>query len=97
MGFFDMFKQIASGPAPTIAKDAVDGLTVSTIDSVDMGPETAIIDKNGAHPVERYATKAAALKGHAEWLKRVVGLNEVVRLGYGDLVDARTIELRRSK
>lgn len=53
-----------------IGRDILDnGLIVSTVDTSDMGPETAIIDKNGAHPVERYETVELAEEGHAKWLE----------------------------
>jgi hypothetical protein len=83
------------GPQPNVLpKDKANGLGISTINSQDMGYETAILDAKNAHPVERYETEDEAKAGHAKWLKRVQeGLSEVTRLGYGDIVDDEQITL----
>lgn len=53
-----------------ISKDRVDsGLVVSTAFTSDEGFETALKDKEGWHPVQRYKTRAKAVLGHEKWLK----------------------------
>lgn len=44
------------------------GIEVSTAYSSDEGYETALIDTNGTHPVERYETREDAVRGHYKWL-----------------------------
>lgn len=82
-------------PSPSIARTDVNGLTVSTVDSPDMGPETAICDINGAHPVERYKTVAKAKLGHEKWVKRAKTITSITKLGYSDLVDEQKVTLVR--
>lgn len=99
MGFGDLLDVILSGGSgrKDIARTERGGFVISTVDTTDMGPETAILDANGTHPVERYGSVSAAKKGHKKWLafigtgKRKV---KVKKLGYGDLVSAREITLR---
>ena len=45
------------------------GIGVSTANTPDEGYETALLDSNGIHPVERYKTKKNALLGHKKWIK----------------------------
>lgn len=78
----------------TVGTDDVDGLVVSTINTTDMGLETAIKDKNGWNPVERYENEVDAKIGHYQWVKRIVGMAKITRLGYGPL-EAKEIELDR--
>lgn len=78
-----------------VARTEVSGLIVSTCDTVDMGYETAILDKNGAHPVERYDSRASAEAGHSKWCDDAKALTRVRKLGYRDLVDAVEIDLCR--
>lgn len=47
-------------------------LELSTAYTSDEGYETAIIDFNGVHPVERYSNKEKAIKGHSKWKKSVL-------------------------
>lgn len=44
------------------------GVGVSTAFSSDEGYETALLDANGIHPVERYPDKESSLKGHNKWV-----------------------------
>jgi hypothetical protein len=70
------------------------GIGVSTIDSSDLGFETAILDGSGAHPVERYDTLEQAKAGHAKWVKKAkAGLKHIVKLGYGDLIGSKKMKL----
>ncbi len=90
-------------PNPKIGRDtiAVKGgyLTVSTVETCDCGHETAIIDKMGTHPVQRYKNKEDALKGHDSWVKKLKGNFKVIKLGYGHSVKDKEIILKpfRSK
>lgn len=98
MSFMDMLGALASGgPLERIGSDDVDGLTVSTVLTVDMGYETAICDENGAHPVERYSSKAEAERGHVAWKERAATLGEITKLGYGDFVQPRPLTLKRAR
>lgn len=84
-----------SGEREGIGRDEIDGLIVSTVRTMDMGPETAIVDRDGAHPVERYSTDDAAQAGHAKWCQFVRdGHRDIRKLGYGDLVDPLDMTLR---
>lgn len=52
-----------------VARDiSKSGIIVSTAYTSDEGYETALIDDNGVHPVERYIDRNNAVKGHAKWL-----------------------------
>jgi hypothetical protein len=82
-------------PPPALARNEIGGLIVSTAATYDMGYETAIVDAEGAYPVERYAAEAEALAGHQKWVERAPGLTTVRRLGYGDLIDEEDIVLQR--
>lgn len=87
-GFGSLLGLILRGePGEPIARTDIDGLTVSTVFTADAGPETAIVDSLSAYPVERYASVLDATEGHARWCEKIVGLREVTRLGYGDLID----------
>lgn len=70
-----------------IAFTEVGGLSVSTVKTSDLGLETAIIDKLGTYPVERYESKKEAEVGHLKWVARAEkGLTSVTMLGYMDVV-----------
>ena len=76
-----------------IGRDASGRFVVSTVDSPDLGYETALCDKKGAHPVERYDTLEEAEAGHKKWVSTASTLTSVKKLGYGELVDDKQIEL----
>ena len=57
------------------------GCGVSTAYSSDEGYETALLDKNGAHPVERYENKEEATIGHKKWVKKAKTIKKTVELG----------------
>ena len=79
-----------------VGRDELDfGLTISTCYTVDMGYETAILDKNGAHPVERYTTKKEATVGHDKWVAKAKELKKILKLGYGSLVEDSEVTLER--
>ena len=83
------------GPQDRVARNLVKGLVVSTVNTSDMGYETAILDTEHAHPVERYDTREDAVRGHAHWKRRARTLTKVTRLGYGSLVEPEEFELVR--
>lgn len=100
------FEQLAKSPsernidyeARKIAKDEVGGFEISTVFAEDVDQfETAIIDANGTHPVERYDEREQAIAGHAKWMTNAPTLTEVLKLGDGDegLVPDVMITLRR--
>ncbi|HEY5708602.1 MAG TPA: hypothetical protein VIS51_04340 [Solirubrobacterales bacterium] len=90
-----MFGAMFGGPAEPVApKFVLKGLGVSTVETPDMGFETAILDANGTHPVERYDTRIEAVLGHLEWAERCLhGLAGITKLGYGDLVKEKQVVL----
>lgn len=91
---FKLFGALIGGPAPTIARTEIDGFIVSTVDSMDMGYETAIIDANGTHPVQHYNTEEEAIDGHDDWVDGISkGVRRVTKLGYGSLIPAENIDL----
>ena len=69
---------------------------ISTAYTTDMGYETALLDSNGVHPVERYINKEEALKGHVKWcLFAKSGKDKkIIKLGYGELIEDREIILK---
>ena len=87
---------LSGGPTEVVGKTDVDGITVSTVFTTDMGYETALCDKYDVHPVERYTTRDEAFKGHLKWTKEAETATMVLKLGYGDLVDAKQVELVRA-
>jgi hypothetical protein len=92
--FFNLFVGITT-PGQRVALDSVDGdrIEVSTVYAHDINMyETALIDSDGAHPVERYDSEEEALEGHKKWMNSKVG-DTVTKLGYGHLVDSKTIVL----
>ena len=91
-----VFDAIAAGPPPRLALDEIgDGISVSTINSRDQGPETAICDVAGAHPVERYASVEDALEGHKRWVEKAPTLTEITKLGYGAIQGETQVTLER--
>jgi len=78
-----------------LGRDVVDGLIVSTANTIDMGYETAIINRNPQIIVERYEDKEQAKAGHSRWLKKVVGMKEAVDIGYGSIIKERVCKLNR--
>ena len=58
------------------------GIGLSTCWVDDFGCyETAYIDANGCHPVERYSTREEAAMGHAKWAAAAKPGSRVVQLG----------------
>jgi len=74
------------------------GIGVSTIYTLDEGYETALLDKDGVYPVERYKTKKFALIGHKKWTMWAKDRKNktVVKLGgFGGIVRNEEIKLKR--
>ena len=70
------------------------GLGVSTALTSDYGFETALLDANGAHPVERYPDERSALAGHDRWVTASKLIERVIQLGWSD-EEREEIELAR--
>jgi hypothetical protein len=75
------------------------GLGVSTVQILDEPPweyETAILDAEGAHPVERYRTAADSEAGHLRWVEASQNLVTVTQLGaWKGLVPDKEVCLKR--
>jgi hypothetical protein len=84
---------MSHGKRNTIGRDKVRGMIVSTIDTKDLGPETAILDKNGAHPVERYNDRVDAERGHKMWVDKIKTESKVIKLPYPGLGESEEITL----
>lgn len=68
------------------------GVGVSTVFAYDIDMyETAIIDKNGVHPVQRYKELDKAHKGHDRWVKKAKKITEITKLGLPFLKLAKEI------
>lgn len=81
MDLNSLFNLLNSFQKRSIDRTSVMGLIVSTVHTPDYGPETAIVDKNAAYPVQRYQTEVEAMEGHKSWVKKVeLGLDEVTML-----------------
>lgn len=87
----------AGGPSQVLDRTEVGDLIVSTVETTDLGWETAILDAEKAvYPVERYGDdRAAAEEGHARWVKEAPTLVHVTKLGYGTSVPDELCELAR--
>jgi len=94
---FSFLKDMCNYEERKVGRDTSgSGIEVSTANTSDEGYETALLDKNGTHPVERYITKDEAKKGHEKWLKFAHTANgkTVKKLGgLGGLVDDEDIVL----
>lgn len=94
---FEFINDIGNYDTRKVGRTKVNGVTVSTAYTSDEGYETAILDANGVHPVERYYGKAEAEAGHAKWCKEAETVETVTKLGvFGGLVDDKVIVIVRS-
>ncbi len=71
-------------PVARVLPEVNHGIGVSTVLTDDFGYETALLDANGVHPVERYPDEASALEGHQRWVSASKTLDRVKKLGWGD-------------
>jgi hypothetical protein len=94
--FFNFFQDADNYEQRKVARTEVNGLQVSTAYTSDMGYETAILDAEGAHPVERYGSREDAIKGHEKWLEIAKTAETVVKLGWGGWTDDEEITLIRA-
>jgi len=78
-----------------IGRDPVDGVIVSTVFTEDCGYETAVLMRTKVRIVERYASKEEAVKGHAEWMKKIVGKESIMDTGYGLLLEEEEYPVER--
>ena len=73
MGIFDCFLYDTDNyddrKVGRIEKKDNNGIGVSTAYTSDEGYETALIDKNEIHPVERYSDVDKAKIGHEKWVE----------------------------
>jgi hypothetical protein len=70
--FIDFFNDVGNYESRKVARvDPEDngGIGVSTAYTSDEGFETALLDANGVHPVERYKGRIAAKAGHEKWVE----------------------------
>ena len=98
MGIGDMFKflnDIDNYDDRKVASTKVNGVTVSTVYTSDEGYETAILDVNGTHPVERYPNKDAAKIGHDKWAEKAKTATTIIKLGWLGVVDDKPITINR--
>ena len=82
-----------------IAPEQNGGLGVSTVQIADMPGweyETAILDAEGAHPVERYHTPAEAEAGHLRWVEASKDLVTIICIGgWEGAVPDKEVHLKR--
>ena len=99
--FLNLLGGVIGGPGRRIGRlepEDNNGIGVSTVDSCDMGCETAILDNKGTYIVERYDSEEEAKKGHRRWVRRAKkGLKKITDIGYGDLTGKEEIELEPVK
>lgn len=81
---FDFLNHIDDYEERKVGKTEIGKLTISTVYTSDEGYETAILDDNGAYPVERYETKKEAERGHKRWVKKAPKLTKITMLGWLD-------------
>ncbi len=91
----DTSERMLQGPKEVVGKDVTSGLVVSTVLTSDVGYETAIVDKQGAHPVQRYENRDAAVQGHGQWVARAHELVSIKKLGWGSIVENEIVTLMR--
>ena len=88
---------MASGPVEIHDKtDVGHGITVSTVNTTDLGWETGIVDAaSEVYVVERYPDRDAAVEGHARWVEKAPTLTHVTDIGYLSLIEPEEHELVR--
>ena len=96
---FEFLQDIGNYEDRKVGKDEVNDFVISTVYTSDEGYETAIIDENGTHPVERYSDIIEAKEGHQKWIKKAKEFktgDEVIKLGWqSGLVEDNKIKLRK--
>lgn len=94
---FQFINDIGNYESRKLGKTEVNGLIVSTAYTSDGGYETAIIDANKVHPVERYDSKEKAQTGHEKWCKEAESIETINKLGWLGIVKDEIITLNRVK
>ena len=97
--FLDFVKDLSNYRSRKVGRqDYVEGETVgvSTAWTSDEGYETALIDSNGAHPVERYYNKDESVKGHEKWVEfsKTANGKKIKKLGWSDVGNDKTVTLK---
>ena len=92
---FDFLLDIGNYDQRKVGVDNISGITISTVLTSDEGYETAVIDNNGVHPVQRYDTKENTKKGHKLWCEKAPKLEKITKLGWTGVVDEEEIILER--
>ena len=92
---FEFLKDVGNYDSRKVGRDEINGFTISTAFTSDEGYETAIIDSNGVHPVERYERLNDAEEGHKRWYNKMKDPPKTVTElgGLGGLVDSKETEL----
>jgi hypothetical protein len=98
MSFIDFIQDIGTYETRKInrvEREENGGIGVSTAFTSDEGYETALLDKNGVHPVERYTNKKAAQTGHTKWVDFAKTANgkQIKSLGWSSMNLDETITL----
>src|SRR5258706_3732403 len=81
LGIFSFINDLDNYEKRKIGRTDIGRLGISTVYTSDEGYETAILDADGTHPVERYPTKEAAILGHKKWCKKAKTLTKIIKLG----------------
>lgn len=93
-GMFAFLNDAGNYEQRMVGRDFVDGTIISTAFTSDEGYETAIIDGEGVHPVERYPYLEAAREGHQKWIEKLPYLYQITKLGvFSGLVPDEQITL----
>lgn len=93
---FEFLKDIGNYEERKVQRTEVGNLVVSTVFTSDEGFETAILDDNGAYPVERYSTHEISVRGHEKWCEKAKTLTKVTQLsGFNGLAPEKEITLKR--
>lgn len=95
LGMFSFINDIGNYEDRKIGRDTSEsGIDVSTAYTSDEGYETALLDSNGVHPVERYGTRQDAEDGHKKWLLFANSANGKTVTKIGVFVDPEEIILK---
>jgi len=94
---FNFLQDIGNYEDRKVGKEEVNNFIISTAYTSDEGYETAIIDENGTHPIERYSDIIKAKEGHQKWIKKAKEIktgDEIIKLGgWSGLVEDKKIKL----
>ena len=95
---FEFIKDIGNYDSRKVSRTKVNGVIVSTAYTSDEGYETAIMDVNGVHPVQRYESIEDAKIGHKKWCKKAETVDIITKLcGFGGFVESEKVKIVREK